>query len=122
MKGWRRWAECARRDIDTKLFFPDEEGTVDFSVIQACRECSVIMHCRNYALAMEATITKDAPRAGIWGGMTPRQRTNLVHRGSTTTIFSHDSTSYKRAIRLVERKGKARKRRDSSQPSGVRSR
>ncbi len=120
MKDWHKLAECARQGLDFQLFFPEREGTVDFSVIQACRACPVIMPCREYALEMEAALTRDSPRAGIWGGMTPRQRTNLVNRGIITTIFSHHSTSYKRAIRRLQ--GQVRSRRASSQPSRVRSR
>ncbi len=124
MKDWQKLAECARRGIDLRLFFPEQESTVDFSVIQACRSCPVIMHCRDYALVMESALTRDNPRAGIWGGMTPRQRTNLVNRGIITTIFSHHTTSYKKAIRLRQGQSQSqvRSRRASSQPSRVRSR
>ena len=116
MKDWRDWAECARRELDFDLFFPDEEGVIDLRVIHACRECPVRAMCLDYALDYEAR-TMGNFRAGIWGGMTPRQRTNFVRRGSDTTIFSHGSTSYKQAIR----RHTSRMRRDSSQPPRVRS-
>jgi WhiB family transcriptional regulator, redox-sensing transcriptional regulator len=98
MNDWRHRAECARRDLDFDLFFPEEEGVIDFRVIQACRSCPVRRACLEYALECEERSLRDF-RSGIWGGMTPRQRTNLVNRGFDTTIFSHASQSYKKAMR-----------------------
>lgn len=117
MTDWRKNAECARRGLESELFFPEKEGGIDFRVIEACRECPVIRECLEYALDIEhRSPLSQRYRTGIYGGMTPRQRTNLVNRQRTTTIFSHDSMSYRRAMR---RRYVARILRDSSQPSDV---
>ncbi|WP_276968698.1 WhiB family transcriptional regulator, partial [Metallibacterium scheffleri] len=70
---WRRRAAC--RDMGPELFFPAGERTEEAAnqVAEAksvCAQCGVRLHCLTYALVANA-------EDGIWGGLTPSERTTL---------------------------------------------
>jgi WhiB family transcriptional regulator, redox-sensing transcriptional regulator len=72
---WQKHAAC--RDLDSEYFFwghgthgggtPDAVKRVAFDT---CKRCPVQPECLDYAVTM-------VEPAGIWGGLTPRQRRKL---------------------------------------------
>ena len=86
---WRRRAAC--RDMGPKLFFPAGERTEEAAkqVAEAkgvCGQCGVRLHCLTYALVAN-------PEDGIWGGLTPSERTTLRRkRGLGRTALSAEAT------------------------------
>jgi hypothetical protein len=98
MGRWQDQAECFRRDLDRDLFFPDHEDVLDFRVISACRECHVIEECLQYAMRMEDSYIGSRTRTGIWGGMTPAQRTRFARGTGFTQIFFTESTVYRKSL------------------------
>lgn len=86
---WRRRAAC--RDMGPELFFPAGERTEEAAkqVAEAksvCAQCGVRLHCLTYALVAN-------PEDGIWGGLTPSERTTLRRRrGLRRTAVSAETT------------------------------
>ncbi len=65
-----RWQELAAcRGMDTRLFFPDR-GESAQEAEEACRACSVSIHCAEYAIST-------GQRFGVWGGTSERQRRRI---------------------------------------------
>ena len=67
--GRRRWQDaalCAQVDLD--LFFPEKGGSTR-PAKRVCRACEVRIECLEYAVEHE-----DITAAGIWGGMSERER------------------------------------------------
>jgi hypothetical protein len=67
--GWQVLAACAGTD-DPDLFFPDRS---DYPVeaLAICQGCPVRRACRSHAF--------DQPeRVGVWGGLTEREREDLL--------------------------------------------
>jgi WhiB family redox-sensing transcriptional regulator len=71
---WRRRAACA--GLDTNLFFPAPGAhPADTQRAKAvCRHCPVAADCLAFALE---TDDSDGRAAGIFGGLSPRQRAQL---------------------------------------------
>ena len=80
--GWKSQALC--RDVDTDLFLDTDDTTAIGQrriamVKRWCADCPVQPICLEYAMGLE----KAAPshyRAGIYGGLTPRERSGLYKR------------------------------------------
>lgn len=84
--GWDEHAACAGVDRDGRDRFhpattldPDKTGNAtaarSYEIARIyCRACPVTVDCLTAALAAETPST----RAGIWGGLSPRQRTDLT--------------------------------------------
>lgn len=67
---WHTVANCRGRDPD--LFFVDNgENCTEAKLI--CAGCSVRQECLEYALETRQV-------AGLWGGLSPKQRTALMWR------------------------------------------
>jgi WhiB family redox-sensing transcriptional regulator len=67
---WRLDAAC--RDLDTAIFFPEDEGEV--AVAKAvCASCPVREACLNFAL-----VTRQDD--GVWGGLDENERRRLRRR------------------------------------------
>lgn len=87
--GWRRRAAC--RSMGPELFFPAGERTEDAAQQVAaakavCAHCPVRLHCLTYALVAN-------PEDGIWGGLTPSERTTLRRqRGLARTTIPAENT------------------------------
>lgn len=75
--GWRTRALC--RDGDLSVWFPPEslgEARVEEASARAaevCARCPVLLDCREYALEAREP-------AGVWGGMSTKQRVALLRR------------------------------------------
>ncbi len=70
---WMQFAEC--RGIDPELFHP-LRGEASEHIKAICKDCPVIIQCREMALA-------DHTLQGVWGGMSERQRRDERNRRST---------------------------------------
>jgi WhiB family redox-sensing transcriptional regulator len=85
----RRRAAC--RDMGPELFFPAGERTEEAAnqvaeAKEVCGQCGVRLHCLTYALVAN-------PEDGIWGGLTPSERTTLRRkRGLGRTALSAETT------------------------------
>ncbi|MEY7974345.1 WhiB family transcriptional regulator [Saccharomonospora xinjiangensis] len=71
------WQDAACRDEDPELFFPVSDmgpGAQQTARAKAvCARCPVRDHCLRYAL-------ENGLDHGIFGGLTERERRDLVHR------------------------------------------
>ena len=68
---WQDDAECA--EIASEFFFPDEDNPVagNYRVAKRiCDSCPVAVQCLEYALV-------DRIPYGMWGGLTPPERSRL---------------------------------------------
>jgi len=77
---WELDAKCA--EIGMEPFFPEGSGKSGrFEQIRrvACASCEVRATCLNEALATE----EDGDRFGMFGGLDPKQRAELVHAAPT---------------------------------------
>jgi len=74
--SWMGSAACAGHDVD--LWFPDTltDATIA-KAVAICDRCPVKERCLAYALAH---IDNGRDEAGIWGGMTGRERINYRRR------------------------------------------
>ena len=66
--SWMDHAACANRG--NRRFYSDDEA-VQLAAISVCAECPVQQDCLNYALNGEEPY-------GVWGGLTPKQRRQLL--------------------------------------------
>jgi WhiB family transcriptional regulator, redox-sensing transcriptional regulator len=64
-KGWMHKANC--KDMDTKLFFPEDGHNLDPFVVEVCNSCSVIEECLWYANETHADY-------GVFGGLSRNKR------------------------------------------------
>jgi hypothetical protein len=73
------WEKGACRDAPTNLFYPDRDSSYNDIANRArayCHApCPVLLECLFHGL-----VTED--RFGIWGGLSPRERSALRRRGS----------------------------------------
>jgi WhiB family redox-sensing transcriptional regulator len=79
---WEQQAAC--RSASPALFFPQPNQTaIDLQKVELakkfCHSCPVRQACLDYAMRMEGSATSDF-RAGIYGGLTPRERSGLYQR------------------------------------------
>jgi WhiB family redox-sensing transcriptional regulator len=73
-RGWDKHAAC--RDTDPELFFPDSVATEQAAQARkVCRSCPVARECFGFALANRIGF-------GIWGGYSPKQRTQFLKGAS----------------------------------------
>ncbi|HVV70198.1 MAG TPA: WhiB family transcriptional regulator [Verrucomicrobiae bacterium] len=70
-EAWVQDALCPQ--VDGELFFPNKGGSTR-EAKRICAMCPVIDECLDYAL-------RNDERAGIWGGMSERQRRS-IQRGT----------------------------------------
>lgn len=68
--NWRTKAACRHSDPDTWFPTPGDDTTRN-RALRICRACPVQRECAEYAFHIDAT-------EGIWGGLTPKQRTHLI--------------------------------------------
>jgi len=68
---WPERAAC--KGADPESFYPEEGSRFDRSF---CRSCGVRQECLDYAMGRE----KYGARWGLWGGLTPRERSALQRR------------------------------------------
>lgn len=73
---WKQQAACAGHD-DPDLWFSDNVAQ-QYAAIRICRTCPVLEPCLNYAAQLKLD-------DGVWGGMTPRDRTNWRRRNRRRT-------------------------------------
>lgn len=79
--SWKADAACRGEDVDA--FFPEGQGQpasvfrAHTSVARFCDSCTVRAACLNYALANPSL-------QGWWGGVSPRERRELLRRGKQT--------------------------------------
>lgn len=64
--------EAACRNEDLELFFAVDDGR-EREAKAICHRCAVRWECLNYAL-------QTRQRHGIWGGLTPDERTLLIRK------------------------------------------
>ena len=69
--SWRDHGRC--RGYDPELFYPDDEEDPAYEAKQVCDACPVREPCLEYAINVRE-------KAGVWGGMTARERRRLVRR------------------------------------------
>jgi WhiB family redox-sensing transcriptional regulator len=63
------------KDVDPEIFFPEDYDN-RLAVLNAkviCKDCPLTNDCLVYAV-------KDASLEGIWGGTTPKERSNMRRR------------------------------------------
>ena len=71
---WRHRAACI--EVGHLPFFPEPNGwpRIDYSpALKVCGSCEVAAECLEWALANDE-------RYGVWGGLTPEQRTAITRR------------------------------------------
>lgn len=78
--SWEHAAICA--GIDPELFYPSSYTGADGRyqtqlALMLCSACPVRAFCLNAVLEREGRLTADN-RYGIWGGMTPLDRADLM--------------------------------------------
>jgi len=78
-------AECIVRGLGPVLFFPNMRERIDARVFQACQVCQIRPLCLKAAMRIERF---EPYRFGIWGGLTPMQRTNLARGHQVNTLVS----------------------------------
>lgn len=73
-EAWRDDASCKGEDLSI-FFIENEDGSISRKNIKKaksiCLQCLVKIKCLNYALNEDI-------RYGIWGGITPRERSSLI--------------------------------------------
>lgn len=73
---WELSAGCSGVDTDIFYRFGTERGAArraaERDAKQICRRCAVVDHC------MQRALSAREPH-GIWGGLTPEERTALLH-------------------------------------------
>lgn len=76
-RTWQDDALC--REVGAELFFaPEDAPNINYAEARAiCTGCPVRRDCLEYALDREGTIAHQM-RAGMWGGLSPEQRTALA--------------------------------------------
>lgn len=74
---WRADALCA--EIDLEIFFPGKGGDGAREARAVCTLCQVRAECLQFALDVEL----DSYRYGIYGGLNPRERSELAAERST---------------------------------------
>ena len=80
---WQLRANC--READSEVFFHPEHERGDGKQRReerakaACRSCPVLEPCRQHALSVHEPY-------GIWGGMTPRERSAELNRRKQTSV------------------------------------
>ncbi len=67
-------AACRRTDIDPDALFVT--GRAQREVTRICRGCAIRLPCLREAL-------RNQEEHGVWGGMTARQRRQLLHQHPT---------------------------------------
>lgn len=91
VNDWPRQAAC-KTSNPGELYISELELTPDKAV---CTGCSVRMECLADALDNRVT-------SGVWGGMTERERRNLLHRRRTVTswanLLRHARLEYERSV------------------------
>jgi len=78
VKRWQDYAHC--KGLDTNIFFPEVFGDQQNGMIweqakRICRACGVTDECLKSELAFEQVSGR---RNGMWGGLTPKERDQLV--------------------------------------------
>ena len=78
MKRWQDDAHC--KGLDTNIFFPEVFGDQRNGMIweqakRICRACPVTVECLKSELPYEQASGR---RNGVWGGLTPKERDQLV--------------------------------------------
>jgi WhiB family redox-sensing transcriptional regulator len=64
-----RWSDRAACKGETQTFYANNNNkTAINKAVATCRACPVIIECKQYAMA-------NSEEFGVWGGMTPEQRT-----------------------------------------------
>ena len=66
---WHRDAACKESPPEVSWFAESAERTLD--AVRTCRRCLVMADCQQWALSQDASL------AGIWGGLTGRDRQKL---------------------------------------------
>lgn len=75
--NWRVQGRCATEG-SPKLFFKNGGGN-SVKAVRICKACPVRQLCLNFAI-------DNGIEHGIWGGMTARERKNLVRRNRTVFL------------------------------------
>jgi WhiB family redox-sensing transcriptional regulator len=70
--NWKQKAAC--KGIGVDIFFNRRLEASKRQQEALCASCPVINECREFALKME---TAENVRIGIWGGLTPEERSKL---------------------------------------------
>ncbi len=68
--AWQDLGAC--QNADPEAWFPEQGGPTALAK-DICRRCEVRTDCLEYAL-------ENREQHGIWGGLTERERTNLLRR------------------------------------------
>lgn len=66
---WRESALC--RQVDPELFYP-EQGVSVHPAVKVCMACEVRAECLTAGIAEDK---RSGHAYGVWGGLTPKQRT-----------------------------------------------
>lgn len=98
--GWERFSECVIRGLDPDLFYPVDGEEIDRAVFGACNACQVRQLCLDRAMEMETPARSPdgkVRRYGVWGGLTPRQRSFLANGKHVSLIRpTRDRNRYRR--------------------------
>jgi WhiB family redox-sensing transcriptional regulator len=77
-QGWDEDAAC--RDSDPEMFFPDSMDTDEaIAARSVCRSCPVARECFGFAVTNNIGF-------GIWGGYSPKQRTEAVRAARRKSV------------------------------------
>lgn len=114
---WRQRAVCREHDPDMWFPTPGDKPTRR-AAVRICRACPVAVECGREAFAIDAA-------DGIWGGLTSKQRSNLLGvpasaRRHATKILSPCGTpaAYQRHYRNGEKPCDACRRAHNAYHSG----
>lgn len=81
---WQERAAC--RGVPSEIFFPDNPGGQDNVYNRGrefCSRCEVTQQCLTYAMEYE---TGQRYRYGLFGGLSPRQRSERATQPTTVRI------------------------------------
>ena len=79
---WRNEGAC--RDVPPSLFFPRRGQVVDMAR-SVCTSCTVIEHCRDYALGVPGL-------KGVWAGLSESERTALRQEAEASRVETPSPT------------------------------
>jgi len=89
-EAWKNDARC--NGLDTEIFFPEPENQKKWQEIvyarKKCVSCMVKLACLGYAI-------RNNEPAGIWGGMTTKERTETAVKRISTNESLEDEINYR---------------------------
>lgn len=103
--SWMRLAECVRRRVDPNLYYPETGEPISLEAVAACRACPVRLRCLKFSMVREREVRSGGHplRFGIWGGLTPQQRTRVAEGKRNADMTASFRDLNKNKARVAEK-------------------